>query len=81
MKVAQKRRLLTKTEKGLFINNDTFKIERHRAVIQESVIEESEESYKETGIIWVVDEKATKEWEDSKKPKKVVKAKTTKTDK
>jgi hypothetical protein len=78
MKVAQKRRLLTKTDKGLFINNDTFKIERHRAVIEESTIKESEESYKETGLIWVVDEKATKEWNDKKNPVKETKTKTTK---
>lgn len=78
MKVAQKRRLLTKTNKGEFINNDIFKVERERSVIQEEVIQESENSYKETGIIWVVDEEATKEWEQSKKPKR--KTKTIKTE-
>lgn len=70
MKVAQKRRLLLKTNKGEFINNDTFKIERERAVIQDEVIKESENSYKETGIIWVVDEQATKEREELSKPKR-----------
>lgn len=69
MKVVQKRKLLVKDKKGYFVNNETFTILRNRAVIEESAIEESESSYKETGIIWVVDEKATKEREDAKKPK------------
>ena len=69
MKVAQKRRLLIKGKDGRFINNDTFKIERHSSVVEESTIKETESSYKETGIIWVVDEKATKERDELKSPK------------
>ena len=75
MKVVQKRKLLVKDKDGLFVNNDTFTIMRHRAVIQESVVKESESSYKETGIIWVVDKEATKEWLNAKKPVKQIEVK------
>lgn len=75
MKVVQKRKLLVKDKDGFFVNNETFTILRDRAVIQESEVKESEQSYKETGIIWVVDEKATKEWHDAKNPKTVSKPK------
>jgi hypothetical protein len=78
MKVVQKRKLLVKDKDGLFVNNDTFTVLRHRAVIEDSTVKESESSYKETGIIWVVDEKATKEWLEEKNPKP--KAKATKTE-
>ena len=80
MKVVQKRRLLSKDKNGKFVNNDTFTVMRNRAVIQDEVVKESESSYKDTGIIWVVDEKATKEWEDSKKPIKQGRPKLTKTE-
>jgi len=82
MKVVQKRKLLVKDKDGLFVNNETFTVLRNRAVIQESVVKESEQSYKETGLIWVVNQQATKEWLDTKKPKTVSKPKSkqTKTD-
>lgn len=68
MKAAQKRRLLTKDKEGKFINNDNFQVLRNRSIISEDSILESEKTYEETGILWVVDKKLTKEWEDSKKP-------------
>jgi hypothetical protein len=70
MKVVEKRKLLAKDAKGFFVNNDNYTLLRTRAVIQDEVVEESKHSYKETGIIWVVDEKATKEWLEAKQPKK-----------
>lgn len=66
MKAAQKRKLLTKNKDGEFINNDNYQILRHRSIIDERVIEESEQVYKETGVIWVVDQKATLEWLEAK---------------
>ena len=78
MKVVQKRKLLAKDSKGFFINNDNYTLLRSRAVIQDEVVTESEHSYKETGILWVVDEKATKEWHEAKQPKKAVKKTNTK---
>ena len=77
MKVVQKRKLLVKDKDGLFVNNETYTVLRNRAVVQEDVVKESKDSYKETGIIWVVDIAATKDWHDAKKPKKVVKPKQT----
>ena len=69
MKVAQKVRLLTKDKDGRFIKNDTFAVLRNRAVIQPEVVKETEENYKDTGVLWIVDVKETKAWADSKKPK------------
>jgi len=70
MKAAQKRRLLTKNRDNEFINNDNYEVLRNRSIIQEQVIEESEMTYKETGIIWVVDQEATLEWLEAKEGKK-----------
>lgn len=71
MKAAQKRRLLTKNKDGQYINNENYEVLRHRSIIEESVIDESQQSYKETGVIWVVDDEETKKWLESKKPKTV----------
>jgi len=70
MKAAQKRRLLSKTKDGEFINNDNFEVLRHRSIISESTITGTKASYKETGIIWIEDEAETKKWLASKQPKK-----------
>lgn len=70
MKVAKKVRLLTKDKDGNFKKSENVEILRHRSVINQSTVTESEQSYKETGVLWIVDEKATKEWHDAKKPKK-----------
>lgn len=78
MKAAQKRRLLTKDKDGFFIKNDNFQVLRNRSIISEDSIKESEETYKETGILWVVDQEETKKWEDSKKPKVAAKKPSTK---
>lgn len=77
MKVAKQVRLLSKNKDGKFIKNDTYEVKRSRAVIQESVIKESEANYKEVGLLWIVDNKATQEWQDSKKPNKKPTAKKT----
>lgn len=81
MKVVQKRRLLAKDSKGFFKNNDNFELLRSRAVISEQSVLNSEATYKETGILYVVDEAETKKFLDSKKPKKAVKKQPAKTDK
>lgn len=73
MKVTQKRRLLSKDSKGLYVNNDSFELLRSRAVVQEQVVQETEGNYMYTGILYVVDDKATKAFHNSKKPKKAVK--------
>ena len=72
MKVAKKVRLLTKKD-GMFVKNDTFEVLRDRAVVQESVVEDHKRSYKATGIVYIVDEKATKEREEEINPKKQTK--------
>lgn len=74
MVVCEKRRYLTKDAKGkLYVKSDNFQVLRNRAVIEQSTVTESEQGFPETGIVWVVDEKATKEWHESKQPKKTVK--------
>lgn len=74
MKVAKKVRLLTKDNKGkLYVKSDNFVVLRDRAVVLEETILEHENSYPENGILYVVDEKATKEWEDTKKAKHALK--------
>lgn len=70
MKAAQKRRLLTKNKDGQYINNENYEVLRHRSIIEESVIDESQQSYKETGVIWVVDDGETLKWLEAKQPKK-----------
>lgn len=70
MKAAEKRRLLTKNRNGEYINNESYEVLRNRAIIQESVIEESEQSYKETGILWVINQEETLKWLEAKGGKK-----------
>ena len=77
MVVCKKVRHFKKDAKGkLYVKSDNYQVLRERAVIQEVAVTESENSFPETGIVWVVDEKATKEWRDAKQPKKAVKQKT-----
>lgn len=61
MKVAKKVRLVQKDNKGLFIKNDNYVVVRNRAIVLESVIKEAEANYKSIGLLWIVDEEATKE--------------------
>lgn len=74
MKVCKKVRLLQKDKDGQFIKNENFELLRSRAVISEDVVAESEYTYKETGILWIVDENQTTEWLKSKEPVKEVKS-------
>lgn len=82
MKVAKKVRLLTKDAKGkLFVKSKNYQVLRERAVVEDSIIDEYEKSYPENGILYIVDEKATKEREAIKakklNPKKAVKEENT----
>jgi hypothetical protein len=61
MKVAKKVLLLTKDNKGKFLNNENHKVLRNRAVVQDEVVAETQANYKETGLLYIVDEKATAE--------------------
>ena len=70
MKVAKKVRLVQKDNQGLFIKNDNHIVLRNKAVVLESVINESEGMYKKNGILWIVDEEATKERNALVNPKK-----------
>jgi hypothetical protein len=70
MKAAQKRKLLSKNKDGFFVLNDNYEVKRNCSIIQESVIEESQISYPETGIIWVVDNEKTLEWLEAKENKR-----------
>ena len=76
MKVAKKVKLLSKDSKGNYLKDGANEVLRQRAVVLDESVKETELSYKETGILWVVDEKATKEWQESKQPKKQVRKKT-----
>ena len=68
MKVAKKVRLLSKDSKGFYIKNDSVKVLRNRAVVEDSVVLESEHNHKETGLLYIVDEKATQERLELKNP-------------
>ncbi len=71
MKVAKCVRLLSKDNKGLYKKDGASEVKRERAVIEESVVKQSEATYKDTGILWIVDQEATKERNSSKgKPAK-----------
>ncbi len=74
MKVVKKIRLLTKDSKGLFQNNEQHVVMRHRAIVQESTIEETRGNYKTTGVLYVVDEKATAERDEQMNPTKTKKS-------
>ena len=71
MKVAKKVRFLQKDKDGKFIKNEKYAVLRNRAVVEESVIQETVENYEYTGVLYMIDKEATKEWSDAKKPKKV----------
>lgn len=71
MKVVKKVKLLTKDKDGNYVKNDTCEILRHRAVVQEILVAEYENNYKETGIVYIVDEAATNERNELKNPKVV----------
>ena len=71
MKVAKKVRLLQKDKDGLFIKNENYAVIRNRAVVDSSVVQETIDNYEYTGVLYMVDKEATKEWADAKKPKKV----------
>lgn len=79
MKVVKKVMLLSKDKDGNFVKNDTYKVERNRAVISEESVKATEATYKETGVLYIVDEEATKEWHEAKQPKKEVKRQPKKT--
>lgn len=69
IKVCNLVRLLEKDAKGLFIKDGQKSVLREGAkVLAESVIE-SENNYKDTGVLWIVDEKATEERNKLKAPK------------
>lgn len=68
MKVVKKVKLLMKDSKGSFIKNNNYTVLRTRAVIQESSVKQSESTYKETGILYIVDEEATNKFLKVKSP-------------
>jgi len=70
MKVVKLVRLQSKDEKGNFKKDGSSKVKRNRAVVSDEVVKESEENYKFTGLLYIVDEKATKEFLSPKKAKK-----------
>lgn len=60
MKVCKLVRLSSKNTEGEFVNGKEGKLTlRSRVVIDEASVKESEENYKQTGLLYVVDEKAT----------------------
>lgn len=62
MKVCKLVRLTNKDEKGQFVNSKEGKITmRNRVVVSEESVAETEENYPTTGILYVVDAKATAE--------------------
>ena len=73
MKVAKKVRLLNKDSKGKFIKNETYEVLRNRSIVTDLAVAQTEANYKDVGILWIVDEKATKERNAKKAPKKATK--------
>lgn len=62
MKVCKLVRLTNKDEKGQFVNGKEGRITlRSRVVISEDSVKETEENYPTTGLLYVVDTKATSE--------------------
>jgi hypothetical protein len=61
MKVCKLVRLAVKDEKGNFDKAKASVTVRSRVVVDESSVKETEENYKQSGLLYVVDEKATKE--------------------
>jgi len=77
MKVCKLVRLTTKDDKGNFVNSKEGRVTiRKRAIIAQESVVETEENYKNTGLLYIVDEKATaerdelvdKEVQESRKP-------------
>jgi|TARA_R110000787_G_scaffold155864_3_gene269724 hypothetical protein len=69
MKVAKKVRFLQKDKNGKFINNENFAVLRHRAVVQESVVDETVDNYEDTGVLYIIDKEATEEFNNPKTSK------------
>lgn len=67
MKVVKKVQLHQKDKDGNYIKSDTFTVLRHRAVIQESSVIQSENTCWETGILYIIDEDATEKFLSDKK--------------
>tara|TARA_R110002051_G_C8513329_1_gene466759 strand:- start:130 stop:360 length:231 start_codon:yes stop_codon:yes gene_type:complete len=71
MVVCKKVRLLTKDNKGYF-NPDGQKQElRSRCIISVDSVEASERECKESGILYIIDQDATRDRNESKQPKKL----------
>lgn len=62
MKVCKLVRLTNKDEKGQFVNGKEGRITlRNRAVVSEESVKETEENFQTTGLLYLVDAKATAE--------------------
>ena len=62
MKVCKLVRLTNKDDKGQFVNGKEGKITvRNRVIVSEESVAETEENYPTTGILYIVDAKATAE--------------------
>ena len=62
MKVCKLVRLTKKNEKGEFVNGKDGVIPvRKRAVVSKETVEETQENYHLTGLLYIIDEKATAE--------------------
>jgi len=62
MKVAKLVRLTKKDSEGLFVNDkDNQTTLRSRAIVSAETVKESEDNYKNTGLLYIVDKKATAE--------------------
>lgn len=70
MKVAKKVKLLTKDKDGLYNVKGQHSVLRDRAVIGEADVKKYQDECKETGILYIVDEEATKERNELVNPKK-----------
>lgn len=66
MKVAKLLRLKSKDEKGFYKADGANEVMRSKAIITDEAVAESESNYKESGLLYIVDEEATAEREKAK---------------
>lgn len=81
IKVCNLVRLLEKNDKGLFKKDGQKKVIREGVKVLEESVSQSEGNYEDSGMLYIVDEKANAEWHKSKeKPVKAKKTVETKTE-
>jgi|JI61114C2RNA_FD_contig_31_31098_length_758_multi_2_in_0_out_0_2 hypothetical protein len=69
IKVCNLVKLLEKDEKGLYKKDGQHKVVRANAKVLAESVTETENNYVDSGMIYIVDEEATKAWHKAKEAK------------